>query len=197
MPTCRSWKTGLQFWKWRPYKVRSLVSNSIYAKKGQKWPSQCQPSRFSRRAQMRPCCLHPSGTPTHLPLLRPLCWSRTYLQRALPEVTSWSWKANDRYIHCGPLKELWLLYTLNTFSFHSNLMHCVHVMPWVWVLSEQDGGLHSIGAPRRVCVLWTPVVLAALGSTLVSKSLCMKSGNLDINTNPFLRIFCYLVVLNF
>ena len=33
MPTCRSWKTGLEFWKWRPYKVRSLVSNSIYAKK--------------------------------------------------------------------------------------------------------------------------------------------------------------------
>ena len=32
MPTCRSWKTGLEFWKWRPYKVRSLVSNSIYAK---------------------------------------------------------------------------------------------------------------------------------------------------------------------
>ena len=31
MPTCRS---GLEFWKWRPYKVRSLVSNSIYAKKG-------------------------------------------------------------------------------------------------------------------------------------------------------------------
>jgi len=29
MPTCRSWKTGLEFWKWRPYKVRSLVSNSI------------------------------------------------------------------------------------------------------------------------------------------------------------------------
>jgi len=24
---------GLEFWKWRPYKVRSLVSNSIYAKK--------------------------------------------------------------------------------------------------------------------------------------------------------------------
>jgi len=23
--------------------MRSLVSNSIYAKKGQKWPSQCQP----------------------------------------------------------------------------------------------------------------------------------------------------------
>jgi len=22
---------GLEFWKWRPYKVRSLVSNSIYA----------------------------------------------------------------------------------------------------------------------------------------------------------------------
>jgi len=25
---------GLECWKWRPYKVRWLVSNSIYAKKG-------------------------------------------------------------------------------------------------------------------------------------------------------------------
>ena len=24
---------GLELWKWRPYKVRALVSNSIYAKK--------------------------------------------------------------------------------------------------------------------------------------------------------------------
>jgi len=33
MPTCCSRKTSLEHWKWRPYKVRSLVSNSIYAKK--------------------------------------------------------------------------------------------------------------------------------------------------------------------
>ena len=33
IPTCHSWKTGLELWKWRPYKVKSLVSNSIYAKK--------------------------------------------------------------------------------------------------------------------------------------------------------------------
>jgi len=33
MPTCHSWKMGLEFWKWRPCEVRSLVSNSIYAKK--------------------------------------------------------------------------------------------------------------------------------------------------------------------
>ena len=32
MPTCRSWKTGLEFWIRRPNKLRSLVSNSIYAK---------------------------------------------------------------------------------------------------------------------------------------------------------------------
>ena len=29
---------GLEFWKWRPYKVRSLVSNSIYAKKDRNGP---------------------------------------------------------------------------------------------------------------------------------------------------------------
>jgi len=38
MPTCRSWKTGLEIWKWRPYKVRSLVSNFIYAKKDRNGP---------------------------------------------------------------------------------------------------------------------------------------------------------------
>jgi len=26
----------------------------------------------------------------HLPLSRPFCWSRTYLQMTLPEVTSWA-----------------------------------------------------------------------------------------------------------
>jgi len=29
---------GLEFWKWRPYKVRLLVSNSIYAKKDRNGP---------------------------------------------------------------------------------------------------------------------------------------------------------------
>ena len=58
MPTCHSWKTGL-WWKWRPYKVWSLELH--LCKKGQKWPSQCQPSHFYRRAQMQPCCLHPAG----------------------------------------------------------------------------------------------------------------------------------------
>jgi len=37
--------------------------------------------------------LHPSGIPTHLPLSCPFCWSRAYLQRMLPEVTSWSWES--------------------------------------------------------------------------------------------------------
>jgi len=38
MPTCRSWKTGIEFGKWRPCKVRSLVSNSIYAKEDRNGP---------------------------------------------------------------------------------------------------------------------------------------------------------------
>ena len=45
-------------------------------------------STHSWLTQRRPCCLHPSGTPTHLSLSRPFCWSRTYLQRLLQEVTS-------------------------------------------------------------------------------------------------------------
>ena len=50
---------------------------------GQQWPTQSQPRCFQSKAQRRPCCLHPSGAPTHLPLSRPFCWSRTYLQKAI------------------------------------------------------------------------------------------------------------------
>ena len=32
MPTCRSKTTDLEFWKWRPYKARSLFSKPIHAK---------------------------------------------------------------------------------------------------------------------------------------------------------------------
>ena len=39
-------------------------------------------------AHPEPCCLHPLGAPTHLPLSCPFCWSRTYRQRSLQEVTS-------------------------------------------------------------------------------------------------------------
>jgi len=35
---------------------------------GEKWPTQCQPRPFYSQAQILPCCLHPSGAPTHLPL---------------------------------------------------------------------------------------------------------------------------------
>ena len=55
---------------------------------GQQWPTQSQPRCFQSGAQRWPCCLHPSGAPTHLPLSRPFCWSRTYLQRSLQEVMS-------------------------------------------------------------------------------------------------------------
>ena len=55
---------------------------------GQQWPTQSQPRHFQSGAQRRPCCLHPLGAPTHLPLSRPFCWSRTYLQRSLQEVMS-------------------------------------------------------------------------------------------------------------
>ena len=33
--------------------------------------AMCLPRPFYRGAQTRPCCLHPSGAPTHLPLSRP------------------------------------------------------------------------------------------------------------------------------
>ena len=54
MPTCRSWKTGLEFWTWRPYKVRSLVSNSIYDKKDRNGP----PSANQVASKDEPRCGH-------------------------------------------------------------------------------------------------------------------------------------------
>ena len=45
------------------------------------------------------CHLSPIPLLPHLsPHSCPFCWSRTYLQRTLPEVTSWSWKSHDRYV---------------------------------------------------------------------------------------------------
>ena len=41
---------GLEFWKWRPYKVGSLVSNSIYAKKDKSGP----PSAYQVTSKDKP-----------------------------------------------------------------------------------------------------------------------------------------------
>ena len=45
---------GLEFGKWRPYKVRSLVSNSIYAKKDRNGP----PSANQVASKDEPRCGH-------------------------------------------------------------------------------------------------------------------------------------------
>ena len=67
MPTCRSWKTGLEFWKWSPYKVRSLVSNSIYAKKDGNGPPSANQvaSKHEPRRSHAVCTLrvHPPTSP--------------------------------------------------------------------------------------------------------------------------------------
>jgi len=51
--------------KQRPYKMRLLVSKSIYAKKG---PPGANQGIIYHQVQMWPWCLHPSGTPTFPPL---------------------------------------------------------------------------------------------------------------------------------
>ena len=48
---------GLEFWKWMPYKVRSLVSNSIYAKKDRNGP----PSAKQVVSRDEPMLLAPFG----------------------------------------------------------------------------------------------------------------------------------------
>jgi len=96
MPTCRKRKTGLERWKWRPYKVRLLLYNSIYAKKDRNdLPSANQVISTVEPMQIQPCSSHPSGAPTHLRLSCPFCWIRIYLWRTLLEVTSRSWESHD------------------------------------------------------------------------------------------------------
>ena len=67
---------------------KRTVFSTCSCMRGQQWPTQRQPRCFQSRAQRRPCCLHSSGEPTHLPLSRPFCCHRTYLQMSLQEVTS-------------------------------------------------------------------------------------------------------------
>ena len=55
---------GLEFWKWRPYEVRLLVSNYIYAKKNRNGP----PSANQVTSKVEPRCGHAICTlQVHLP----------------------------------------------------------------------------------------------------------------------------------
>ena len=54
MPTCPKWKRGLECSKWRPYKVRPLVCNSIYAKEDRNSP----PSANQVVSTAEPRCGH-------------------------------------------------------------------------------------------------------------------------------------------
>ena len=45
---------------------KRTVFSSCLCIGGQQWPTQSQPRCFQSKAQRRPCCLHPSGAPTHL-----------------------------------------------------------------------------------------------------------------------------------
>jgi len=67
MPTCYSWKIGIEFWKCRPYNVRLLVSNSIYAKKDRNGPSSANQvtSKDEPRRGHAVCTLrvHPPTSP--------------------------------------------------------------------------------------------------------------------------------------
>ena len=74
-------KRALKFWKWRPYKVRSLVSNSIDAKKDRNGPpsanqvtSKHQPRRGHAVCTLR---VHPptSPCPTLSAHAEPISWS--------------------------------------------------------------------------------------------------------------------------
>ena len=55
---------------------------------------------FNSWAQTQHCCLHPSDTSTSPPPSQFFRSCRTYLPRAFPEITSWSWKfCNIKWSH--------------------------------------------------------------------------------------------------
>jgi len=93
MPTCRSWKTGLEFQKWRPYKLRLLVSNSIYVKKDRIGPPSANQvtSKDELRCghAVRTLRVHPPTSPVPPFLLtqnllksRGHCWKCTWHHEA-------------------------------------------------------------------------------------------------------------------
>ena len=47
-----------------------------------------QPRPLYSQVQKQPCCLHPLGTPTHLPLSPAFLLEQNLSSRTLPEVTS-------------------------------------------------------------------------------------------------------------
>ena len=77
---------SLECWKRgpTPYKVRCLISNSVYAKR-RKWPSQCQLRSSHRLAIL----FHSAGEPTHLPLSHPFYSHRTNLPRTFANDKKW------------------------------------------------------------------------------------------------------------
>ena len=108
MPTCRSWKTVLECWKWRPYKVRSLISNSICVRN---YP----PSANQVASRDEPMLFAPFGCTTHLPLSRTFCWSRTY--------------CNVCAQYCMVIAKEWTLYWTLYYMSQTVILHYI-LSPW-------------------------------------------------------------------
>ena len=73
------------------YKVRRLVSKSKWTEMGHLVPTKA----FYSRAQKWPCCFHPAGAPTHLPLSHP----SAHAERIPLEVAYWSRKFHNVKFH--------------------------------------------------------------------------------------------------
>ena len=72
-----------------PYQGERYVFSAHSYKGGEKWQTWLQPRAFQGQAQTWPCCLHPLGAVTNLPLSRPFWSHGTNLKaKPLPDVAS-------------------------------------------------------------------------------------------------------------
>jgi len=102
---------GFEFWKWRPYKVRSLVLTPFMPKRIE-MVLPVPTKSLLKTSPDAAMLFAPFGCTTHLPLFHPFCSSITQFPRTLPEVTSEAESLMTDIFAIGPM------YVLGGFQLH-------------------------------------------------------------------------------
>ena len=135
MPTCQSSKLGLECWKWRPYKVRMIDSNSIHAKRDKNGPPIATHvvSIANPRCSHSILWVHPPTSPYPTisaevePISKGHCWK-------------WYREAES------------LMTYICAMALKSSTLHGNHFLEWVHVLSILEECTTSWGEPVQVHV---------------------------------------------
>ena len=150
MPTCRSWKMSIERLIWRSYKVRSLVSNSIYAKE-----CQCQQTSPDAAMPFAPIrCTYPP------PLSHPFCWSRTTSKR---HCQKWHHEAETLITFIGTMGPKGL--NVNTKGNTTALVCATKVASYQHV---HNWNVHEFGRDLNLKVQWNLWIKDTLGAELLS-----------------------------